>query len=713
MPVGEKQIFRFGPFQLDKQCGQLRRDGVGLKLQGQPVHILEILLENSGRLVTREEIRQRLWASDTFVDFDHSLNTAVKKLRQALGDEAETPHYIETLPKRGYRFIGEVTAEEVRQQNHSAPIGDDDVVRQIATNFADAAITVETESRSRTRRSPLVMVSVVAFLGIAGCGYWITKPLPQPRIVNAHALTKTGFRKEGRLVTDGISVYFQEERPSGLATLQVRISGGEPTEVTVSKNASYLQGISPDGSLLLMKGVNSEGRSDAWIQPLSAGPARLIMKDARWPLWTPDGKSILFARNNDKDLYRSNADGTDARRLATLPDITVPVISPDGRRIRFTVHPKYDLWEAGTDGSGAHAILPESGEGTTGLTGNWSPDGKYFFFANGRERDDLWVLPEGRHWWQKARINPVPLTFGPTAIEAPIVSKDGRQLFAKGVERHGELSAYDKTSAQFVPYLNGISACYADFSRDGKWMAYVSYPEGTLWRSRIDGSERMQLTTPPVAVINPRWSADGKLIVFTDMSSGDKSTLATEGVDRIYVVSADGGGPVLLLAGPFGDPTWSLDGRSIAYDYHPPGVTPEIRILDLQTATSTTLPGSQGFWSPRWSPDGKYLVALGAKLGLFSFATRKWETLASGNFGWPAWSHDSKFVYAQNGQGDSLVRFNIINSEMEEITSLKDFHSTAYFFWRAGWYGLTPDDRPMSTRDTEIDEIYAFDLEYK
>ena len=207
MPVGEKQIFRFGPFQLDKQCGQLRRDGVGLKLQGQPVHILEILLENSGRLVTREEIRQRLWASDTFVDFDHSLNTAVKKLRQALGYEAETPHYIETLPKRGYRFIGEVTAEEVRQQNHSAPIGDDDVVRQIATNFADAAITVETESRSRTRRSPLVMVSVVAFLGIAGCGYWITKPLPQPRIVNAHALTKTGFRKEGRLVTDGTVSY--------------------------------------------------------------------------------------------------------------------------------------------------------------------------------------------------------------------------------------------------------------------------------------------------------------------------------------------------------------------------------------------------------------------------------------------------------------------------------------------------------------------------
>ena len=91
MPVGEKQAVRFGPFQLDTQCGQLRKDGVGLKLQGQPIQILEILLEKPGQLVTREEIRQRLWTSDTFVDFDHSLNTAVKKLRQSLGDEADTP----------------------------------------------------------------------------------------------------------------------------------------------------------------------------------------------------------------------------------------------------------------------------------------------------------------------------------------------------------------------------------------------------------------------------------------------------------------------------------------------------------------------------------------------------------------------------------------------------------------------------------------------
>ncbi len=102
LAVSERGTIRFGPFELDLQCGELRRDGVRLKLQGQPIQILELLLSKRGELVSREEIRQRLWRGDTFVDFEHSLNTAIKKLRQVLEDEATEPRYIETLPKRGY-----------------------------------------------------------------------------------------------------------------------------------------------------------------------------------------------------------------------------------------------------------------------------------------------------------------------------------------------------------------------------------------------------------------------------------------------------------------------------------------------------------------------------------------------------------------------------------------------------------------------------------
>src|SRR5277367_2105058 len=117
MPVGQNRKVRFGPFELDTQLAELRKGGVRLKLQGQPIQILEMLLAKPGELVTREEIQQRLWSADTFVDFDHSLNTAVKKLRQALGDEVGAPRYVETLSKRGYRFIGEVEKEAPREEN--------------------------------------------------------------------------------------------------------------------------------------------------------------------------------------------------------------------------------------------------------------------------------------------------------------------------------------------------------------------------------------------------------------------------------------------------------------------------------------------------------------------------------------------------------------------------------------------------------------------
>jgi Tol biopolymer transport system component/DNA-binding winged helix-turn-helix (wHTH) protein len=720
MPVSQNLTVRFGPFQLETQYGELRKGGIRLKLQGQPIEILEMLLAKPGELVTREDIQQRLWPADTFVDFDHSLNTAVKKLRQALGDEADAPRYIETLPKRGYRFIGQVETE-APQESRPAHLGA--VVAPLG-----AAANPRTP---RTSRQHWVLAGCLATLFVAGGLIYLGKPPSLPRITGSHPVATnihtTLAVPETKLLTDGESVYFQTLQGSAFSTFQVPVTGGAVSEIPAVNGS--LNDISRDGSELLFEVPDRSKFDHASVlaQPLPAGPARLILKDGREPIWSSDGRFIFFTRNDHKELDRADADGTGVQQIPTSTDIFSPQLSPDGSLIRFSTGinsagSNAELWEVGTDGSNLHPILAAQ---KVAFGGAWSPDGKVYFFSGwDGERFSLWTAPARPSWWQKSPAVAQPLTSGPDSYGWPTISRDGRQLFAMGEEHQGELSVYDGKSEKFVPYLGGISVCYVDFSRDGQWMAYVSYPEGSLWRSKIDGSEKRQLTSPPTAVMNPRWSPDGKLIVFTDRSGGDRHRMNDTTPTRIYVVSGDGGAPSLLLAGDsnLGDPTWSPDGNSIAYASSAGPNQSEVSILDIQTQKSTALPGSKGLWSPRWSPDGKYLVALVSDLAdsganrimLFTFATQTWQELASAEgLGWESWSRNSNFVYAM--AGDSLVRIEVSSHKRENVASLVGFRSTAYLEdrWDIGWFGLSPDDRPVTTRDAGVEAIYAFDLDYK
>lgn len=731
LPAEKSRVIRFGLFEVDLREAELRRGGIRLKLQEQPFQILTTLLERPGQTVTREELRQKLWPADTFVDFDHSLNSSINKLREALGDKSATPRFIETLPKRGYRFIGEVAREEAKEQSVSLTAVVDEAKEKVATTLDDAAISASRKSRSvRLRRA--VAISGFALLTLAAIVYWAAGTQPMPHVVGSHVLTKTGNPKAFgmRPIVDRGSLYFVEAKPkpSEWFTLQVSTAGGESESLKLN---CCLTDISSDGSEALWDVYSEKHKGcDTWVQPLHAGTPRLVIEDACWPMWSADGRSFFFIRNNETELYRANVDGTDVQRLAVVPLIDNPHLSPDGSRIRFTGNSP-GLWEAGADGSNPHPIFIFSGDQDV-LGGSWSSDGKYYFFTGwDGDRWSLWAVSESHRRWKKTNTSPPQqLTFGPQSIGSPAISKDGKQLYAVGIERQGQLSAYDSKSGKFVPYLGGPSICMVDFSRDGQWIAYVTYPEGTLWRSRIDGSERMQLTVPPLAPINPRWSPDGKLIAFSDGSNGDRGHMTSFGPGRIYAVSAEGGRPMLLLAGHFGDPTWSPDGRSVAYHYFQYPLS-EVRILDLQSRKSTVVQGSQGMWSPRWSPDGKHLVALGGepprmaeKLMLFSFASNAWVELASasvdlgasgGAFGWPSWSHDSKFVYALGENADPVVRITIADGKKERVASLRGLRATSYFFDRIDgfWLGFTPDDRPLILRDIGIQEIYAFDLEYK
>src|SRR5262249_22292925 len=269
-------------------------------------------------------------------------------------------------------------------------------------------------------------------------------------------------------------------------------------------------------------------------------------------------------------------------------------------------------------------------------------------------------------------------------------------------------------SGQFMPYLSGISAEHLNFSRDGEWVAYVTHPEATLWRSKVDGTNRLQLTFLPMWAILPHWSPDGTRIAFTGRTAGNPW--------KVYMVSAEGGAAQQLLPGGREelDPDWSPNGDSLIFGRNPyaeagGGFGPvAIQLLDLKTRQVSTLPGSEGLWSPIWSPDGRYVAASGSpqQLLLFEFATQKWVELDNTPKNYMAWSRDGRYIYfsTQPGRDAAIFRVGITDRRLERVVSLKDLRLESGS-WSGAWFGLAPDDSPLMLRSAGSQEIYALDWE--
>lgn len=405
--------------------------------------------------------------------------------------------------------------------------------------------------------------------------------------------------------------------------------------------------------------------------------------------------------------------------------------SPNGTTIRFTRFGS-TIWEMSSNGGNLHEFLPGWHQKIKKCCGRWTPDGQFFVFLAGGDLGkgpgfgplaEIWAVDERRGKLHPPNSEPVLLASTPLLWGEPPPSRDGKKIFAQGVSLRGELDRYNRSSDRFEPYLNGISAEMPAFSRDGRYIAYVSFPDGILWRANRDGSGSLQLTRPPFYPRNPRWAPDGSKILFTDNTQ--------TGVDRIYVISSQGGEPTRVLSGvdePQSLADWSPDGSKVVYSAHPgfsyvPFNTNKIdtRIYEVATGKTTTLPRRpEGFWSPLWSPDGRFIAgqSIDAKSVLvFDLQTRTWNVFdPKGRIGYHHWSHDGKFIYfmsldERNQPG--IYRFPLKGGKAEAVVqggAFSDIHQTG---WYGAWISLDPDDVPIVFRDVGTNEIYALTLDRK
>jgi len=368
------------------------------------------------------------------------------------------------------------------------------------------------------------------------------------------------------------------------------------------------------------------------------------------------------------------------------------------------------IWQASVDGSNLRPLLPGWNSTPNECCGNWTPDGKYFVFQASRDGTaNLWALRDRGGLLGSSRQAPAQLTTGPMNVGSPVPSTDGKRIFVQGWQPRGELVRYDAKSGLYVPYLSGISAMGLDFSRDGQWVAYNDGTDGTMWRSKVDGTQKLQLVFPPMLAYLPRWSPDGKRIAFFGHPPGEPW--------QIYTVPVEGGAPEVIYRSGLNlaDPNWSPDGKSLAFGENSlNNQGSAVFVMDLNTRKATKLPGSEGLYSPRWSPDGRFIAAIpldSLKLMLFEIATQKWTELARIFVAYPTWSRDGRYIFF-NGAVDNqegYYRLQISDRKLEKLFSMKGFQAAGGAF--GNWSGISPDETPLLVRDASIQEIYVLDWE--
>ena len=345
--------------------------------------------------------------------------------------------------------------------------------------------------------------------------------------------------------------------------------------------------------------------------------------------------------------------------------------------------------------------------------GNWAANGKYYLFRALRGRvSSVYAMRAFRRFPRAFEGPPVLIYSTPMDFSSLAPQPGGKRVFFAAGQQRLELLRYDARHSQFAQFLSQVQGRWVSFSKNGEWIVYVSAPDDILWRSRPDGSQRLQLTSPPMRASQPRWSPDGAHIVFSGGPAGRAS--------RVYVVASAGGAPEPLTDAAMvdGDASWSADGNSILFTRRPPpGASgqPGLYLLDRKTKQASFLPGSETLAPPAWSPDGRHIAATnqaGTRILLLNLDTRQWTPLASGDgLGAPFWSRDGKYVYYQETLAPEQPIFRAATSgaRKERMMSAKQIPQSNWIGYVLA--GLAPDDAPIASVIYTNSDVYALEVD--
>ena len=646
LPQSTRKI-KFRQFVLDLDSRELLKNGTRIKLQDQPFQILCILLERPGRVVTREELQNRIWPIDTFVEFNQGLYSAVRRLRDALGDSAEAPRYVETLPRLGYRFIASVeendtnasTPEHLPGGVGGRPSLEDNSAPTFHVDSSAESTAGLRASQHWKRRMAWVVAGILVVTGIA---VWLLRhgrvKTAGPRAVALTRLTDfVGLEDFPALSPDGKTVAFTADTSPNRQIWVRLIAGGTPLQIT-SDNAEHLHPRwTQDSASIVYYTAPPEGRAQGTLWEVSAlgGTPRQLATSLSGADVSHDGKKLAFFQLNDKqrvELVVSDHDTSRVRVVSELPPgfvYSYPRWSPHDDGIAYqrgSLLWADDIFLISASGGSPRQVTHE-GVLLGGLC--WLPDGSGIVYSSARGGTILY-LPT-MHLWSTGldRFTPKQVTYDETSLQNPDISSAGK-LVASRLRIRFQIWKYpvDGTASDNVRHAVQITRQTGavqtpSLAPDGHQLAYLSDEggHGNAWIMNLYTKETQQLTSehdPRITVGVPVWSPDGANIALV-------STRDTPNWDilGLWVISPDGSRLRRLAERVSGFAAWSNDGRWLYYTKQKGDVF-QILKAEVSSGISTIVRTDNG-WSSAVAPDGSalyYIVPLLSVNGITDYEVR-------------------------------------------------------------------------------------------